>query len=29
MDDILANKDLLDTNREFMLGVRNGLIEIE
>ena len=29
MDEILANKDLLGTNREFMLGGRNGLIEIE
>ena len=28
MDDILSSKDLLDTNLEFMLGVRNGQIEI-
>jgi 8-oxo-dGTP diphosphatase len=26
MDDMLSNKELLDTNREFMLGLRNGLI---
>ena len=28
IDDMLASKDLLDTNREFLLGVRSGAIKI-